>query len=108
MRFLEGNEIASFYTMFNLSPVGKYHIQVCGTTPCWLNGANNIIKICKKKLKLEVGKTTKDKKFTLSEVECLGACIKGPIAQINDEYHENLTEDSIEKIIDQLDSKVIS
>ena len=105
MPYIRALEVASFYTMFNLKPVGKYHIQVCGTTPCMLRGAEDIVKSCKSKLKIELGQTTKDGKFTLSEVECLGACVDAPIVQINDDYYENLTKESIEDLIDNLAKK---
>jgi NADH-quinone oxidoreductase E subunit len=96
------HEVASFYTMFNLKPVGKFHIQVCGTTPCWLRGAADVMNSAKKKLKIDKGETTKDGLFTLSEVECLGACVNAPMVQINDDYYEDLTEKSIIEIIDLL------
>jgi NADH-quinone oxidoreductase E subunit len=95
-------EVASFYTMFNLKPVGKFHIQVCGTTPCWLRGAENVMKTIKDKLKIRKGDTTEDGLFTLTEVECLGACVNAPMVQINDDYFEDLTEESIIDIIDSL------
>lgn len=98
-------EVASFYTMFNLKPLGKYHVQVCGTTPCWLRGADDIMKTCSKKLGIEKGQTTKDGLFTLSEVECLGACVDAPVVQINDDYFENLTSEKIEQILDNLIKK---
>jgi NADH-quinone oxidoreductase subunit E len=96
-------EVASFYTMFNLNPVGKYLIQVCGTTPCWLRGAGDIMEFCKKRLNLEVGQTTKDLQFTLMEVECLGACVNAPVIQINDDYVEDLSVHSLEAIITDLE-----
>jgi NADH-quinone oxidoreductase subunit E len=95
-------EVASFYSMFNLKPVGKYHIQICGTTPCWLRGADNIKTICESALAIKVGETTQDGKFTLSEVECLGACTRAPVIQINDDYYEDLNEEKIKDIITQL------
>lgn len=95
-------EIASFYTMFNLKPIGKYHIQICGTTPCWLKGADKIMQSCEKELNIKCRETTEDKNFTLSEVECLGACVNAPIVQINDDYYEDLSEESIISIIQQL------
>lgn len=100
-------EVASFYTMFNLNPVGKYHIQVCGTTPCWLRGAETVKKFFEKKLNVSCGDTTSDKLFTLSEVECLGACTNAPVAQINDDYYENLDEDKIDKILRQCQNREI-
>jgi NADH-quinone oxidoreductase subunit E len=95
-------EVASFYTMFNLKPVGKNHIQVCRTTPCWLRGSDMVTKTCKDKLGIDLGETTKDGKFTLTEVECLGACVNAPMIQINDDYFEDLTKESMEEIIDDL------
>lgn len=95
-------EIASFYTMFNLKPVGKYHIQVCGTTPCMLRGSEAIIEACKDKLNISLGQTTEDGMFTLSEVECLGACVNAPMMQINDDFFEDLTIESTKQIIDDL------
>lgn len=97
-------EVASFYTMFNLEPIGKYHIQICGTTPCMLRGAEEIIQACKDKLNISLGKTTEDGLFTLSEVECLGACTNAPMMQINDDFFEDLTTESTLKILDDLRS----
>jgi NADH-quinone oxidoreductase subunit E len=82
-------EVATFYTMFNLAPVGKFHVQVCGTTPCMLRG-------------FKKGHTTSDNLFTLSEVECLGACANAPMVQINDDNYEDLTEESMGAILDAL------
>jgi NADH-quinone oxidoreductase E subunit len=101
-------EVASFYTMFNLKPVGKYKIQVCGTTPCWLRGSDKVMKKCKERLKIEEGETTSDSKFTLVEVECLGACSNAPVVQINDDYYYDLDEGHIETIIDKLDNNDVS
>lgn len=95
-------EVATFYTMFNLKPVGKNFIQVCRTTPCWLRGSDDITNSCKKKLGIGLGETTKDGNFTLVEVECLGACVNAPMVQINDDYFEDLTVENFEKIIDDL------
>ena len=75
-------EVATFYTMFIRNPVGKYHLQLCTTTPCWLRGSDEILKVIKDKLDINVGETTKDKLFTLSEVECLGACVNAPMIQV--------------------------
>ena len=88
--------------MVNLSPVGKYHIQLCGTTPCWLRGAADIKDLCKKKLDIDLGETTKDGMFSLCEVECLGACANAPMIQINDDFYEDLDINSMEKILDDL------
>ncbi|MFQ3307740.1 MAG: NADH-quinone oxidoreductase subunit E [Candidatus Midichloriaceae bacterium] len=98
-------EVANFYTMYNKQPIGEYLIQVCRTTPCMLRGAKDITKACKKKLDIDLGETTKDGKFTLVEVECLGACVAAPVVQINNDYHENLTAESIEDLLDKLSEK---
>jgi NADH-quinone oxidoreductase subunit E len=95
-------EVATFYTMFHLEPVGENFIQVCRTTPCWLRGADELTKKCESKLGIELGETTADGKFSLIEVECLGACVNAPMVQINDDYFEDLTPESMEKIIDDL------
>lgn len=105
MPFIRVYEVASFYTMFYLKPVGKYNIQICGTTPCMLRGAEDLVNLCKNKLGIKKGETSTDGKFTLQEVECLGACINAPIVQINDDYYEDLTTESFEKIIKDLSSK---
>lgn len=95
-------EIATFYSMYNLKPVGKFLIQVCTTTPCMLRGAEEILKSCEKHLKIKLNETTIDKYFTIKEVECLGACVNAPIVQINDDYYEDLSEERIVKILDAL------
>jgi NADH-quinone oxidoreductase subunit E len=95
-------EVASFYTMFNLRPVGENFIQVCTTTPCWLRGSDGIVGACQKKLGIGVGETTEDGKFTLTEVECLGACVNAPMVQINETFYEDLTPELMEKLIDTL------
>lgn len=95
-------EVASFYTMFNREKVGKYLIQICGTTPCQLNGAERIIEALEKKLGVKTGGTTSDGLFTTMEVECLGACVNAPMVQINDDFYEDLTEESMNQVIDQL------
>ena len=94
-------EVASFYTMFNLVPVGKYHVQVCGTTPCMLRGSDDVLAACYKR-GLKKGHTTEDGLFTLTEVECLGACANAPMVQINDDNYEDLTEGSMGSILDAL------
>lgn len=95
-------EVASFYSMFNLKPVGQHLLQVCTTTPCWLRGSDAIMDTCKSKLGIGLGETTADKQFTLVEVECLGACVNAPLVQINDNYYEDLNADQMAKIIDDL------
>lgn len=95
-------EVASFYNMFNLKPVGKHHIQVCGTTPCMLCGAEEILKTCEKELGIKVGETTKDGLFTLTEIECIGACVNAPVIQINDDFYEDLSSETMKHILQQL------
>ncbi|HEX2803589.1 MAG TPA: NADH-quinone oxidoreductase subunit NuoE [Sphingomicrobium sp.] len=94
-------EVATFYTMFNLQPVGRFHVQVCGTTPCMLRGSDDVLDACYKR-GLKKGRTTEDGLFTLSEVECLGACANAPMVQINDDNYEDLTADSMAAILDAL------
>lgn len=96
-------EVASFYSMFNFKPVGKYFIQVCTTTPCWLRGSDDVLKACKNHLgDIKPGEVTKDGNFSYREVECLGACANAPMVQINDEYYEDLDEKSMGKILTAL------
>lgn len=96
-------EVASFYTMFNLRPVGRHFLQICTTTPCWLRGSDAVVAACKKKLGIGIGETTADKKFTLLEVECLGACVNAPIIQVNNrDFYEDLDGPAAEKLIDAL------
>lgn len=95
-------EVATFYTMYNLEPVGKYLIEVCTTTPCWLRGSDVIVEACKSKLGVEMGETTKDGLFTLREAECLGACVNAPMCQIGEHFYEDLDQRSMETIIDTL------
>ncbi|MDT8316498.1 MAG: NADH-quinone oxidoreductase subunit NuoE [bacterium] len=93
-------ESATFYTMYNKKPVGRNHIQVCTNLSCSLLGAEHIVEYISKKIGVSKGKTTEDNKFTLSTVECLGSCGTAPMMQINDDYHEDLTEEKIDKILD--------
>jgi len=95
-------EVATFYTMFIRKPIGKYHLQLCTTTPCWLRNSDAILNCIQKKLDIKVGETTKDGLFTLSEVECLGACVNAPMIQINDDYFEDLEAKDMEEILDDL------
>jgi len=95
-------EVATFYTMYNLKPVGKHHVQICTNLPCWLRGSDAIVATCKKTLGIEMGETTPDGKFTLSEAECLGACVNAPMMQINDDYYEDLDEGSTVSILSEL------
>ena len=99
---IRGYEVATFYTMYNLAPVGEHFVQVCTTTPCWLRGSDNVVSACKKNLGIELGATTADGKFTVVEVEWLGACVNAPLMQSNDYYYEDLTAESTEAILNSL------
>jgi NADH-quinone oxidoreductase subunit E len=101
MPYMRAYEVATFYTMYNLAPVGRFHVQVCGTTPCMLRGSDDVFAACKAK-GLVKGATTSDGLFTLTEVECLGACANAPMVQINDDNYEDLTFDSMTSILDDL------
>ncbi|MGW8285383.1 MAG: NADH-quinone oxidoreductase subunit NuoE [Candidatus Deferrimicrobiaceae bacterium] len=94
--------VATFYTMYNKKPVGKYHLQVCRNLSCSLMGAEHLIEHVARKIGVKPGETTADGKFTLSTVECLGSCGTAPVMQVNDDYYENLTEESIDAILDGL------
>ncbi len=96
------HEVASFYTMFNKKPVGRYLLQVCRTTPCWLRGSDSLTETIKSVCDIEIGGTSEDGLFTLIEVECLGACCNAPMVQINDDYYEDLDADSMAKLLDDL------
>ncbi len=95
-------EVATFYTMYNLNPVGRYRVQVCTTTPCWLRGSDDVVAACRNKLGVDFGETTEDGLFTLQEVECLGACVNAPMILINDDYYEDLDAGGTEAILDAL------
>jgi NADH-quinone oxidoreductase subunit E len=101
MPYIRAYEVATFYTMFNLSPVGKYHVQLCGTTPCMLRGAEDLKAVCRDRIG-EPGEVTPDGLFSWIEVECLGACVNAPMVQINADYYEDLTPDSFAQILDNL------
>ncbi len=88
-------EVATFYTMYNLEPVGRTCINVCTTTPCWLRGSADIVAACEEELGIKLGETGEDGEFTLSEVECLGACVNAPLVQIGDDFYEDLTPESM-------------
>jgi NADH-quinone oxidoreductase subunit E len=96
-------EVATFYTMFNMAPVGRFHVQVCGTTPCMLAGSDDVFAACEKR-GLRKGHTTEDGLFTLTEVECLGACANAPMVQINDDNYEDLTEERMTVVLEALAS----
>ncbi len=95
-------EVASFYTMFNLKPVGENLVQLCCTTPCWLRGSDAVEDACKEHLGIGLGETTPDGKFTLMRVECLGACVNAPVVQINDDFFEDLDKQAIVSILQQI------
>lgn len=95
-------EVATFYTMYNLHPIGKHHVQVCTNLPCWLRGSDDVMKTCKQVLGIGAGQTTDDGLFTVNEVECLGACVNAPMMQIGDDYYEDLDTDSTETILSVL------
>tara|TARA_B100000780_G_scaffold239389_1_gene181097 strand:- start:1325 stop:1933 length:609 start_codon:yes stop_codon:yes gene_type:complete len=100
--YIKVYEVATFYTMYNLAPVGKYFVQVCTTSPCLIRGADKIVKICKEKISQEENTISKNKMCSWLEVECLGACVSAPMMQINNDYYEDLDEKSTIEIIDSL------
>jgi NADH-quinone oxidoreductase subunit E len=101
MAYIRVFEVATFYTMFNLSPVGKYFVQLCGTTPCWLRGADDLKQVCRKVIG-EQNHVTEDGMLSWLEVECLGSCTNAPMVQINKDYYEDLTAESFEKLLSDL------
>ena len=102
MPYIKVYEVATFYTMYNLSPVGKYFFQICTTTPCMIRGAYDIVNVCKEKISEKENHLSKDKTCSWVEVECLGACINAPMMQINDDYYEDLNKEKTKKIINQI------
>ena len=92
-------EVGTFYSMYNLAPVGKNYIQICTTTPCWLRGSDEIVASCRKILGIDLGETSEDGEFTMGEVECLGACVNAPMLKINDDYYEDLDPVRVEAIL---------
>ena len=102
---IEVFEVASFYTMYNLKPVGKCTLEVCQTSSCWLNGAEDIVRYIEKKLSIKVGETTKDGMFTLKVAECLGSCGTAPMLQCGASFHENLTFEKVDSIIEKYRSE---
>ena len=105
MSFIRVLEVATFYSMFNLEPIGKNYIQICRTTPCWLRGSNKLTQIAKNITGCELGDTSADKLFTVVEVECLGACCNAPMIQINDDYYEDLNENNFSDLLVNLKNK---
>ncbi len=102
MPYIRVHEVATFYSMYNLKPVGKKVIEVCTTTPCWLRGSDDVVKACKDELGIGFGETTSDGEFTLLEVECAGACVNAPVIAYAEEYYEDLDEDSTRAFIKTL------
>ncbi|MEC7512748.1 MAG: NADH-quinone oxidoreductase subunit NuoE [Pseudomonadota bacterium] len=101
MPYMRALEVATFYSMFNLSPVGKYFVQLCGTTPCWLRGADDLKAVCRRQIG-EPGDISEDGKLSWIEVECLGACVNAPMVQVNDDFYEDLTADTFERLLEDL------
>ena len=104
MPFIRAHEVASFYSMYNLAPVGRHHVQCCTTTPCWLRGSDEVVRACKDTLGIDFGETTKDGLFTLTEVECLGACVNAPMIQVDSHdgseiFYEDLDYASTHEIL---------
>ncbi|MEC7651758.1 MAG: NADH-quinone oxidoreductase subunit NuoE [Pseudomonadota bacterium] len=97
-------EVATFYTMFNLKPVGRYFLQACTTTPCWLRGSDNMMRCIKDRYGISSGETSECGRFTLLEVECLGACVNAPILQVNDDFYEDLDYASTSALLDSLEA----
>ena len=102
MPYIKVYEVATFYSMYNLSPVGKYFVQVCTTTPCMIRGANMLVEACKEKISKNESELSNDKKCSWIEVECLGACVNAPMMQINEEYFEDLDKEKTLKILDKI------
>ncbi len=104
MPFIRAHEVASFYTMYNLAPIGRYHVQCCTTTPCWLRGSDDVVKACRDTLGIDFGETTRDGMFTLAEVECLGACVNAPMIQVDGHdgseiFYEDLNYNATREIL---------
>jgi len=95
-------EVASFYYMYNLKQIGRFHLQLCGTTPCWLRGSEDVRRACRDAAGVSVGQTSADGLFTMTEVECIGACVNAPVLQVDDDYHEDLDYDRTVRLIEAL------
>ena len=102
MPYISVYEVATFYTMYNLAPVGKHFVQVCTTTPCLIRGADKIVKVCKEKISPNESEISKDGSCSWMEVECLGACVSAPMMQINDDYYEDLDKEKTLEILDKI------
>ena len=107
MPYIKVYEVATFYSMYNLAPVGKYFIQVCTTTPCMIRGANKLVEACKEKISENESELSNDKSCSWTEVECLGACVNAPMLQINDNFFEDLDTEKLEKIIEKIKNNEI-
>ena len=105
MSFIRVLEVATFYSMFNLKPVGKNYIQICRTTPCWLRGSNKLLEVAEEITGCKLGDTSQDNEFTIVEVECLGACCNAPMVQINDDYYEDLNDVNFRELLGNLKDK---
>jgi len=102
MSYIKVYEVATFYSMYNLAPVGKYFVQVCTTTPCMIRGANKLVEACKEKISENESQLSSDKNCSWMEVECLGACVNAPMMQINDDYYEDLDKEKTLEILDKI------
>ena len=102
MPYIKVYEVATFYSMYNLSPVGKYFFQICTTTPCMLRGAYDLVKVCKNKISEKENVLSEDGKISWMEVECLGACVNAPMMQVNEDYYEDLNDKKLEEIIETI------
>jgi len=99
MSYVRVLEVATFYSMFNLQPIGKNFVQICRTTPCWLRGSDKLLDVAREVCEINIGETSADNKFTIVEVECLGACCNAPMVQINDEYYEDLDAENFKNLL---------
>ena len=106
MPYIKVYEVATFYSMYNLAPVGKYFYQICTTTPCMLRGSNKLVEACKEKISENQNEISKDGNCSWVEVECLGACVNAPMAQINDDYFEDLSKEKLIEIIEQTKNNI--
>ena len=102
MPYIKVYEVATFYSMYNLTPVGKYFFQICTTTPCMIRGSNKLVEVCKKNISKNESEISNDGKYSWVEVECLGACVNAPMMQINDDYYEDLDKEKTFKILDKI------
>tara|TARA_B100001029_G_C15003853_1_gene419815 strand:+ start:143 stop:736 length:594 start_codon:yes stop_codon:yes gene_type:complete len=99
MSYIRVLEVATFYSMFNLKPIGENFVQICRTTPCWLRGSDKLVEVAKNVTETKIGETSKNNKFTILEVECLGACCNAPMVQINDQYYEDLNPENFKNLL---------